>query len=208
MRQINNESRHNRLMVPNISDVTSGAIKMKTRTNAVLVLLAPLFYFNGIHTASAFYDPGAQRWLNRDPIGEQGGVNIYHFVLNNPIDNGDAMGLHPFTGTSDPEISISNPVTIPKGPKGEGSSSMSVWTGNGVPGYLGTGCQECSAGEKGSKKDIKYYDGPICPDGSPQNCQKWLECKRVSPIRLGQRNTGFEWVEKNHCNPCKKVDCG
>ena len=66
---------------------------MKTRTNAVLVLLAILFYFNGIHTASAFYDPGVQRWLNRDPINEKGGINLYGFVKNDPTTYIDIDGL-------------------------------------------------------------------------------------------------------------------
>jgi RHS repeat-associated protein len=29
-----------------------------------------------------FYDPNLQRWINRDPIGENGGVNLYRFVFN------------------------------------------------------------------------------------------------------------------------------
>jgi RHS repeat-associated protein len=40
-----------------------------------------------------FYDPITQRWLNRDPIGEEGGFNIYGFVLNNPVSFYDLFGL-------------------------------------------------------------------------------------------------------------------
>jgi RHS repeat-associated protein len=32
-----------------------------------------------------FYKPNLQRWLNRDPIGILGGVNLYTFVGNDPI---------------------------------------------------------------------------------------------------------------------------
>jgi RHS repeat-associated protein len=39
------------------------------------------------------YDPTLQRWLNRDPIGERGGSNVYGFVGNNPIYFYDAYGL-------------------------------------------------------------------------------------------------------------------
>jgi len=31
-----------------------------------------------------FYDPNLQRWLNRDPILERGGINLYRFVNNAP----------------------------------------------------------------------------------------------------------------------------
>ena len=40
-----------------------------------------------------FYDPNLQRWLNRDPIGEEGGINLYGFVGNAPIGRGDSCGL-------------------------------------------------------------------------------------------------------------------
>jgi len=40
-----------------------------------------------------FYDPTLQRWLNRDPIYEAGGVNLYGFVENNPMMRIDPHGL-------------------------------------------------------------------------------------------------------------------
>jgi RHS repeat-associated protein len=40
-----------------------------------------------------FYDPNLQRWLNRDPIMEYGGVNLYSFVFSNPIGRADVFGL-------------------------------------------------------------------------------------------------------------------
>ena len=41
-----------------------------------------------------FYDPNLQRWLNRDPIGEVGGINLYGFVQNNPVDYQDSFGMY------------------------------------------------------------------------------------------------------------------
>ncbi len=32
-----------------------------------------------------YYLPSLGRWLNRDPIGERGGNNLYGFVLNKPL---------------------------------------------------------------------------------------------------------------------------
>ncbi len=40
-----------------------------------------------------FYDPNLQRWLNRDPLEEAGGVDLYTYVGNNPIDESDPLGL-------------------------------------------------------------------------------------------------------------------
>jgi RHS repeat-associated protein len=42
-----------------------------------------------------FYDPNTQRWLNRDPLGEAGGVNLYGFVWNNPTTYSDPDGQAP-----------------------------------------------------------------------------------------------------------------
>ncbi len=40
-----------------------------------------------------FYDGGLQRWLNRDPIGAWGGMNLFQFVGNAPPIKGDPFGL-------------------------------------------------------------------------------------------------------------------
>ena len=52
------------------------------------------------HASSAFcltlyraYDPSTGRWLNRDPIQERGGLNLYAYVNNNPVDRKDTLGL-------------------------------------------------------------------------------------------------------------------
>jgi hypothetical protein len=43
--------------------------------------------------AHAFYNPQQGRWLNRDPIAERGGKNLYNFVGNVPINYIDKLGL-------------------------------------------------------------------------------------------------------------------
>jgi len=40
-----------------------------------------------------YYSPGMGRWLNRDPIEEAGGVNLYGFVGNDGVNQWDLLGL-------------------------------------------------------------------------------------------------------------------
>jgi RHS repeat-associated protein len=47
-----------------------------------------LYYFG-----YRYYDPEAHRWLNRDPLGEAGGVNLYQYCSANPVDLIDPDGL-------------------------------------------------------------------------------------------------------------------
>jgi RHS repeat-associated protein len=44
------------------------------------------------HYLYRFYDPKLQRWLNRDPLGEEGGINLYGFVANDPVGYIDPYG--------------------------------------------------------------------------------------------------------------------
>ena len=39
------------------------------------------------------YSPDLGRWIKRDPIGERGGLNLYGFVQNEPVDKYDVLGL-------------------------------------------------------------------------------------------------------------------
>ncbi len=58
------------------------------------------------------YDPNLHRWLNRDPIGEAGGLNLYTFVGNDPVDYIDPFGLDRIVGWygGNPIIVKDNPV--------------------------------------------------------------------------------------------------
>ncbi|WP_343028759.1 RHS repeat-associated core domain-containing protein, partial [Akkermansia muciniphila] len=47
-----------------------------------------------------YYNPKDGRWINRDPIAEEGGWDLYGFVDNNPIDNFDIHGRSTLHGAA------------------------------------------------------------------------------------------------------------
>lgn len=47
-----------------------------------------LYYFG-----YRYYSPEMQRWMSRDPIEEDGGLNVYAFVGNDPVNQVDPVGL-------------------------------------------------------------------------------------------------------------------
>jgi len=65
---------------------------MKTKRVAVIGLVLGLLLVMASN-ALAFYNPQTGRWLSRDPIGEQGGANLYRCVGNNPVNKFDLLGL-------------------------------------------------------------------------------------------------------------------
>ncbi len=65
---------------------------MKTQTTPLLWALALLVLFSAPNLASAYYDPGVQRWINRDPVGSLGGDNLHGFCHNSPINRIDPNG--------------------------------------------------------------------------------------------------------------------
>ena len=87
---------------------------MKAKANTVLMVVALMAYWIGLCNARAFYDPGIQRWLNRDPLMDAGSTvfdqmsqrtssklfrheqrqpNGYEFVNNAPVIQFDLFGL-------------------------------------------------------------------------------------------------------------------
>lgn len=77
---------------------------MKTWLNQLRLPLLVFVLLTGLHQASAFYDPSAQRWLNRDPIQERGGLNLYGYVGNSCPNSFDPWGEGAFKpgGRNDP----------------------------------------------------------------------------------------------------------
>ena len=59
-----------------------------------------------------FYRPDLGRWLNRDPIEEEGGENLYAFCINNPVVNVDMNGEKIRVEQSGTQITVVLNITI------------------------------------------------------------------------------------------------
>jgi len=47
-----------------------------------------------------YYSPSLGRFINRDPIEEQGGINLYSFIGNDPVNRWDLLGMVANTHTN------------------------------------------------------------------------------------------------------------
>jgi uncharacterized protein RhaS with RHS repeats len=69
---------------------------MKALNKFLLVVTTLLFLTTQAHAVLFWarpYNPNLQRWMTRDPIGEQGGINLCGYVQNNPVNFIDPLGL-------------------------------------------------------------------------------------------------------------------
>ena len=110
----------------------------------LLLLLASL------HTTFAYYDPGLQRWINRDPLGELGfeaarrpqlaevadRAILYRFIANDPCNGVDRNGLTLYLCSRKTTLGIGNHVHFwnDSPPPGDNQScGMNSSSGSGNP---------------------------------------------------------------------------
>jgi len=116
------------------------------------------FQFTGdyFHKASGLnltlyraYDPVNSRWLSRDPMGEYGGLNLYGYVRDNPVNMRDPLGLCPNDpkkkcGNTDPmSSSAPNPYSPGDNYLGVDAGMMFSIGGNNSWGQLVRSCLVC-----------------------------------------------------------------
>ena len=159
---------------------------------------------NGLlYMRARYYDPAIGRFINKDPIGLLGGINMYAYVGNNPVNWIDPWGLfyfgkRPLSGLPWIPIASSNPIDD------YFNTELSHEHGffeDGTGDNIGFGPKgrfsEVPTG-KGYRCDNKHYDDNLMgealknvKDGEysnwlwkKNNCQDWAERLRQEYERL------------------------
>lgn len=85
-----------------------------------------------------WYSPMHGRWLSQDPIQEKGGINLFAYVLNNPLTELDVLGLQMLAPTPAPIPVPAAPILPPNVIPGPGFGAPPVIQPVG-PGLVPTG---------------------------------------------------------------------
>ena len=153
-----------------------------------------------------WYHPNLQRWLNSDPIGEEGGVNLFRYAWNSPPLSADAWGL---TGTNveppPPMDIIIPPDPGPKGPVGT-PGHIPILSGNGPPAIPGTPTVRLPTCENQGEQRMTKPSAPTgetCPcTNLPIKCFSYEKCELI-PISQGSATImGLRWVPYTRCTKC------
>ena len=161
---------------------------------------------SSLQISSAYYDPTAQRWLNRDPIDERGGINLFAYVRNEPAHTIDPFGEQ---GTNFPIINP--PIQIPTYPPPNpwpsspisadaGKGGVTIHSGNAPVACPASPSNPCS--NKGEKKNATPTapTGVTCSDGRPQKCFEYEECKDDLAIAKSGTVYRLSWKKVRKCN--------
>jgi hypothetical protein len=62
------------------------------KQNSTNWMVIALLWLASAQTGWCFYNPSTGRWLSRDPIAEKGGLNLYGFTQNGPVNRMDYLG--------------------------------------------------------------------------------------------------------------------
>ncbi|MBQ8445587.1 MAG: RHS repeat-associated core domain-containing protein, partial [Opitutales bacterium] len=104
-----------------------------------------LIYYNYRH-----YSPDLGRWLNRDPIEEQGGLNLYAFVRNSPVSFFDLYGMSKWQQKG--EVQIISKIVIDVHIEREDAINSGVFIPYGITTWEITGRISCVCGTR--KKEV------------------------------------------------------
>ena len=167
-----------------------------------------------------YYSNELGRWLNRDPIGERGGTNLYCFVENRPVFSFDARGLKiELEDKCSPEGAFKEVSAIGHRVVIAGADPEAIEAGEEIVSMLGLtgkaassttnigGIQSpvdpnrvASFGRKTLEKIYTPYVGSdIYIDVKYKRCEKktvWLVCERLDWVEKTKKNADECHVDK------------
>ena len=80
----------------NTTDTVPGSaspFEFTGRENDTTAISAGYYYSNLYFMRGRYYDPQIARFISRDPGGLAGGINMYTYAGDDPVDVGDATGM-------------------------------------------------------------------------------------------------------------------
>jgi hypothetical protein len=173
---------------------------MKKKLLPILVVL--LLTLISHQTACAYYDPGVQRWINREPLEEKGGINLYRCLLNSSVNNVDPDGLTSTGGAYAPYVCIGT--NIGGGPRPH-SSGGSADDGNLPPAYPVPTRSHPRCSTKGAVRNPgpTYQDGACPCTCSPIMCFDYERCEEyIGSWAPSGPIMALGWVKHSHCSVC------
>jgi RHS repeat-associated protein len=122
-------------------------------------------------TRNRAYSPVLGRFLNRDPIAEKGGLNLYAYVKNDPINFVDPSGLVRKVCCSDPPVPCPTPGLYGRGPA-PGTPCFAGGGPGGTPYFIIGSPGRFTAwvwSDAGEVEGGTYSPSPLFPD--PPDCK-------------------------------------
>lgn len=145
--------------------------------------------FLGVLESWAVYDPSTGRWLSRDPIQEQGGLNLYGYAYNDPINLVDPYGLDIIVNNTGVPIVVSGDpganngsgaqqfgVVPPDGkPHGGADNPIPSWKDRSTADKYADDLKKDPNAKPPSPddtiQDVDYYDDPNSKDHNKNHCK-------------------------------------
>jgi RHS repeat-associated protein len=120
------------------------------------------------------YDPELGRWLSPDPLGEEGGVNLYGYVNNRPVNSFDALGLVGSYGGYGGGFGYNKYVNNVTGAHLSGGWTSDQWAAAFDWGEIGNDLSESWF----SFVDGVWPGDPMADMGAYDRCDKWNKWTR------------------------------
>ena len=142
-----------------------------------------------------WYDSRDGRWLSRDPIGVDGGINLYNYTENNPVNRVDVTGLKPKV-CCDIHVSVDVSLVIGIG------AIESIFDYDCTDGQIGTGritcyCYGVSAGAGISlpKRKCANDSQSIIGPSVYQDCDTSVSLGPLTFSLFGERKISFGTID-------------